>query len=311
MTASVVPGVLLHGAGHWVAGDKKMGKRLLALQGIGMGLAALGGLSIGVSGGSEKTMPGIFLLMPGGGLVVLSWLADIYGTAGGARIHGKPDQGGYDMDVALGYAYVHDPQFAFSHLATMDAEARIRRSRTRFETMFGEGLWRGRFEGAVRVHDGVDVMVAAADHRYRDDGFAATTLELAAEGRYELARIGAPLAGSFVTGQLGFGGERTRYDVPGMPVDWSTLFLGRFSFGVHLGDGGERHAEAEIYYDHRRDQLTGGLLVPSGANGFVGHVGVDATGYRGKWGLTGGVDVGSSWVVHLGLKYRFAVEVKK
>jgi hypothetical protein len=306
-----VPGVLLHGSGHWVAGDKKMAKRLLVLQGIGMGLAAVGGLTIGVTGGSDESMPGLFLLLPGGGLVVLSWLADIYGTAGGPRIHGKPDQGAYDMDVELGYAYVHDPQFAFSHLATLGASARIRRARTRFETMFGEGLWRGRVEGAVRVVDGVGLMLAAADHRYDADDFAATTLEIAAEGRYDLARIGAPLDGSFVTGQLGFAGERTRYDTPGMPVDWSTVFLGRFSFGVYLGDGGERHGWAEIYYDHRRDQLTGGLLLPSGANGFVGHLGVDATGYRGKWGVTGGIDVGSAWVAHLGLAYRFSTGVKE
>lgn len=306
VVASVVPGVLLHGSGHWVAGDKKTAKRLLTWQGIGMGLAALGGITIGVTGGAEEAMPGLVLLVPGGGLVVASWLADIYGAAVGSRIGGKAERDPPRVDVELGYAYAHDPQFAYSHLATMGATARLDRVRVGGTALYGEGLWRARGEAAFRVIDELGVMVAGSDQRYDDDRFASSTIEAALEGRYELARIAPSLDGSFVTGQVGFGAERIRYDVPGMPVDWTSLFLGRFSFGIHLGDGGARHAEVEAYYDHRRDQLTGGLLLPSGANGFVGHLGVIATGYRGRWGLTGGVDVGSAWVARLGLKVRFA-----
>lgn len=298
-----MPGVLLHGAGHWVAGEKKMAKRLLTWQGIGMGLAAIGGITIGVTGGADEAMPGLVLLVPGGGLIVLSWLADIYGAAVGSRIEGEPEEAPPRIEAELGYAYVHDPQFAYSHLATFGVEGRAGRVRIGGTGLLGEGMWRLRGVAALRVIDELEVFVAAVDQEYRDDNFSVSTLEAGVDGRYDLARIGDTLDGSFVTGQLGFAAEQVRYDVPGMPRDWSSLFLGRFSYGIYLGDGA---GEVEVYYDHRRDQLTGGLLLPSGANGFVGHLGATATGYRGRWGVTGGFDVGTAWVARLGVRFRFS-----
>jgi hypothetical protein len=273
-----------------------------------MGLAAVGGVAIGVSGGADEMMPGLVVLVPGGGLVVLSWLADLYGAATGARLDGRaapPPR----IEAEVGYAYVDDPQFAYSHLATVAAEGRIDRVRLAGAGLWGEGMWRARGEAAVRVPDpwtdGLDVVVAGVEHRYQDDGFAVTTIEAAVEARYELGRLGDSLAGSYATGQLGFGFERVRYVVDGMPADWSSLFLGRFAYGMRIGSGWRR-GEAELYYDHRRDQLTGGLLLPSGANGFVGHLGVTGTAYQGRWGLTAGVDVGSAWVARLGVRFQFS-----
>ena len=300
-----MPGVLLHGSGHWVAGEKRTAKRLLTWQGIGMALAAAGGVAIGVSGGADEVMPGLVLLLPGGGLVVLSWLADIYGTAGGARIGGRP-AAPPRVEAEVGYAYVHDPQFAYSHLSTFGAGGRAGRFRAAGAGLFGEGMWRGGGEIGARVWGPLEVVAGATEHRFVDDGFAVTTMEVAVRARYELGRLDERFAGSFATGQLGFGLERTRYDVPGDPADWSSLFLGRFGYGIYLGDGGHRHAEVEVYYDHRRDQLTGGLLLPSGANGFVGHAGVTATAFQGRYGLTGGVDIGSAWVARLGVRFRFS-----
>jgi len=302
----VVPGILVHGAGHWVAGDRRTAKRLLRWQGLGLGLAAVGGIAIGVSGAADEMMPGVVLLMPGGGLFVLSWLADVYGTAGGARIGGRPVRAAPRVEAELGYAYVHDPQFAFSHLATVGGDARLDRFRLGGDGLFGEGMWRARGEAAARLWGPIDVLVAGQEHRYQDDGFAVTTVEAAVEGRYELGRIGDSLAGSYATGQLGFGVERVRYDTGAMAADWSSLFLGRFAYGIYLGDGGARHAWVEAYYDHRRDQLTGGLLLPAGSNGFVGHTGVTATAFRGRWGLTGGFDVGTAWVARLGVRFRWS-----
>lgn len=41
--AALLPGLVLHGAGHWLAGDRATAWRLLAAQGTGLGLLAVGG----------------------------------------------------------------------------------------------------------------------------------------------------------------------------------------------------------------------------------------------------------------------------
>src|SRR5689334_22760874 len=43
ISGSVVPGVLVHGSGSWLAGNSRTGWDLFALQGVGLGLFAAGG----------------------------------------------------------------------------------------------------------------------------------------------------------------------------------------------------------------------------------------------------------------------------
>ena len=83
-------------------------------------------------------------------------------------------------------------------------------------------------------------------------------------------------------------------------VDGQTLVAARLGFGVYLpGD-----AEAELFYDHRRDRLAGSVFTESGVNGIFGHVGVRADVYRGRWGVGASVEVGSAWVTRVSLRAR-------
>ena len=61
--AAVVPGVLVHGMGHYVAGETTTGHRLLIAQGVGFGLVlggggARGGAHRGGSAGAERASQG-------------------------------------------------------------------------------------------------------------------------------------------------------------------------------------------------------------------------------------------------------------
>lgn len=73
---SVIPGVLVHGSGHFYAGDARMGARLL-------GAEAAGGLLI--SGSVVLTMAGAqtaagFAVLSGAILFVGSWAYDVIGA---------------------------------------------------------------------------------------------------------------------------------------------------------------------------------------------------------------------------------------
>jgi hypothetical protein len=73
---------------------------------------------------------------------------------------------------------------------------------------------------------------------------------------------------------------------------------------VYLGQSGEVAA----YYDHRRDDLAGGLSVDSVAAGVLGHFGVAGRGFfhDGRWGLRGELEYGSAFITGLSLIYRGA-----
>ena len=51
--ASVVPGVVVHGSGHWVAGRPRAARRLLLLEGIGLGAFLGGGLTLVLTGANR------------------------------------------------------------------------------------------------------------------------------------------------------------------------------------------------------------------------------------------------------------------
>src|SRR6187402_1498764 len=46
VATAVVPGLVVHGAGHYVLDEKRTARRLLLMEGVGFGLMAVGGLTV-------------------------------------------------------------------------------------------------------------------------------------------------------------------------------------------------------------------------------------------------------------------------
>src|SRR5258707_8625272 len=79
--AAILPGVVVDGSGHFVAGDSKTGYRLLALEGLGLGTLAVGFVPIVASGASRRLVgPAAALTVAGVGMFAISFLADLYGV---------------------------------------------------------------------------------------------------------------------------------------------------------------------------------------------------------------------------------------
>jgi hypothetical protein len=309
--AAIVPGVIVRGAGHWVAGERRTARRLLLIEGLGLGLVAAGGIPIGVSGGAGESMPGLALLLPGSALLFTSIAADVWGAAGGAAIAGQPLTPDV-LTLSLGYTFVADPRTPFANLATAAAEARLGRVMLGASGWFGDHTRRARATTGYRLlgpvpgqrgHDALDLSVAVAHEARTAHGYAVTTAEAAMHGRLDLAHVGPSLRGSFVAFGLGLGTELIDYDAAGV-TDTSGLVTGHFGWGFVLGDGHARALEAELYYEHRRDTLAGGVTLPTPGNGFVGYFGGTVTAWRERWGLTATVDAGSAWIVALAARVR-------
>jgi len=306
--AAVVPGLVLHGFGHYVAGDKDTAWSLFAWQGVGLGMMIASGAAIGLTGasryGNEITIPA---LVTGSGIFLNTAFADIYGTASGGRTsrYAIPPS----LSVAAGYGYIDDPQFDYTHFSVVGASYR------RDAIGVSPSLWtaldannqRARLPVTYRLLDNnagdfLQTQVAATYHRYGDDGFACAIGEWSIGGRLNSSQLGASLAGSFTSASIGYALHRTSYDIAGVPADTIGLLLARFGYGLYLPNNGE----VEGYYEHRRDGFSAGLS-PSSRNGsgFLGHFGVSMRQpLSDSFAVLLRSEIGSAWVSSVGIEFR-------
>jgi hypothetical protein len=314
--AAVGPGFLVHGLGHMVGGDVEGGLGLLAMEGAGLGLFVAGGAPLVSTGASRQLIgPSIGLVMAGFGLFAQSWLADIYGASVGGSGWG-PRLALPAWEAELGYRYIYDPQFAYRHFTVVGASLRSgpwRLSPSGWialdddnQRLRLEGAWRalGPSQGALEAPSGsfLDLVTALTWHGYGPEGFSVWTGELSGLGRLDLGQWGASLRGSFAEFGLGIGLEGYHYDLPGLAAveDTASLLLGRFSYGLYLGGGGE----LALYYDHRHDDFAAGLGMRGLGGGPAGHFGVEGLfPVSERWALTLDAQVGSAYIGGLGLRW--------
>lgn len=335
MAAAIVPGVLLHGSGHFAAGDRPTAWRLLKYEGIGLGAVLLGGAVLAVTGASRRTIePAILTTAAGGGLLATSWLADLYGVLAPEGGTGAPLLVLPTIEAQLGARAVDNPAVPGRFFAGPSFDARL--GRWRFSP---SGWWavdghnQSRLAasvalriagpraggGASAVADGsyFDVAGGVVHHRFSEDAhdvggvvlpgaaFDMTTFDVRVEGRLDLRRIASSLTGSFVEGAAGVGLGAYHYPVAGT-TEANSLLLARFAFGVDFGHRAERWGEARIYYDHRHDDFAGGLKIPGLGSGALGYFGAEATAFLSRgWGVRGEAQAGAAWVGGLGLVRRF------
>ena len=325
VAASLVPGVLLHGAGHFAAGERRVARRLFLMEGIGLGMFVSGGVPLLLTGASRHyAAPSVALLVSGVGVFGMSWLGDIYGAATGGiddASVGPRATAGAPIEVEAGYGYVFDPRFDYRQFAVVGGALQLGANRIAPSAWIAldDDNQRLRLEASRRfigagsarpTGDGSTVEVAAAftHHRYPGEEFAVTTGEASVGGRLDMVRLGDSLAGSFAELSLGLGGELTNYYRSGAGADLGEILLVRFGYGVAVGRPGGLHGETSIYYDHRRDTFAGGVSPGNGpGSGFAGLFGADLLLYIGaRWGVRAQLEQGAArvasvaWIMRMG-----------
>jgi hypothetical protein len=322
--AAVVPGVLVHGMGHFVAGESTTGTRLLIGEGVGLGLL-LGGGSVVVATGASRyvTGPAAATMMLGVGLFGTSFFADLYGSAspdaGAAGTRARPPPW---IETELGYRHIGDPVFDYEHflverVSMMTGPLRLTPSAW-ISTDWDNARYR--IEGAYRfvgatpsadqravLNDHVDAVLGLVQHRYVTERFKRSTMEVAVDTRYDLGHVGPTLAGAFVEAGVGYGFGRIDYDIEGTPVpaDFDDLLLGRLGFGAVFRGLAHPGSEARLYYDHRHDDFAGGLLLEGIPSGIAGHFGAEARWFfTPKIGLAAQAEVGAAFVAGASFIFR-------
>jgi len=322
-TSAVVPGVILHGTGHYVLGEPAIAKRLLIAEGIGLGMVLVGGGTLALAGASRYLSgPATVVAVGGFGLFFGSFLADLYGvTATDADAARRRSRSVAGAETELGYQRVAGPtvqetDIIFQRVALRAGDFRVTPSAW-FEAQ-GTSL-RYRVEGAYRIlgatpgasgrgtSDFLDVVVAGFHHRAPEALFTRSSLEFQVDTRFDFAHLGRTLHGAFFELSAGYAAGRIDYDIPGtaVPSDYDPVLLARFGFGVIFRGRSRVGSEAVIYYDHRHDEIVGGLVSRGLGSGALGRFGVD-----GRWffssnlGVGAFVEIGSAWYTGASLIFR-------
>jgi hypothetical protein len=316
--AAIFPGAVVHGTGHFILGQRDTGLRLFAMQGIGVGLIALGAIPIAVTNASRHLIvPSLVSAFIGVGIAGPALGSDITGSAIPLEARGEPRRHLPIAEGELGYRYVGDAQFSYAHFvvtaldlrlgalrlspsgwfALDDDNARLRMAAA--VRPYGAGAWPA---GPSRDGSFVDFEIALTHHRYTSDRFDVLTPEISALVRLDMARIDPLLRGLFGELGLGVGLQRFRFHEADV-ADTETLLLGRIGMGVFLGQGGAPYGEVTGYYDQRHDDFAGGLT--GFALGIPGHFGLDGRIYLSdQVGLRAQAEIGAAFVGGMSLLVR-------
>ena len=322
--AAVVPGIVVHGMGHYVAGESGTGTRLLIGEGVGFGLL-FGGLSVVVATGASKYFvgPGAATMVVGAGLFGASFFADVYGSVSpDADAAGRRSRPPAWMETELGYRHVSDPLFAYEDFVfqrvSMQA-GHLRLTPSAWFSADGDNA-RYRVEGAYRIlgaipsaldrpvlNDELDAVLGLVQHRFVTEHFTRSSMELAVDTRYDLGHVGRTLRGAFVEAGVGYAFGRIDYDVQGIdvPADFDDLLLASIGFGAVFRGMSHPGSEARIYYDHRHDDYAGGLVLTGIPSGVAGHFGADARWFfTPKVGVSVEAEIGAALVAGISLLFR-------
>jgi hypothetical protein len=311
--AAIVPGIVVHGAGHYVLGDSSTAGKLLLAEGIGLGMVAAGGAGLFLTGASRYTVgPLAAISMFGVGVFSLALGADVYGvtTSDQGASEARRGLGPTRFESEFGYRYVYTPNFAYRDFLVERFTFWLDHTRVTPWALFsfaGDNV-RYRLELAQRLlgpgvgerapyEDRLELEIAGTHHRYLPESFQRTTGELAVRGRWDLGHLGPSLRGAFVEGSLGYAYNVTAFDYPGISVedDHDDLLLGTMAFGVLLRGFTAPGSEVTLYYDHRHDGLVAGFTMPGLGSGVAGHFGVTGRVYLDEnWGITAEAAAGSA-----------------
>jgi hypothetical protein len=315
--AAVIPGLVFHGAGHFVAGQPRTARRLLLIEGLGVGAMIVGVATLAITGASRHLAAPLFALpAAGAGLFLGSTFADIYGVVAPPGGTGAAQVESAAIEGRVATRYVYDPTVRYGTLLGPALDLRWRTLRfspsawvataednQRLAFSLAYRPWGPRPGGRATDGSFGEVVVGGFHHRYGPERFDLNAVDVSAQGRLDLARLAPSLAGSFFEAGMGLGVDYFHYRVGARETEADDLLLFRFAYGLYLG----RSGEAALFYDHRHDDYAGGLKVTGLLSGVAGHLGLGGSWFfTPRWGISLEAQVGSAYLAGLSLAYRTA-----
>lgn len=309
-SVALVPGVLLHGAGHFAMGERRAAYRLLAMEGIGLaGIVGGFGLLIAV-GGSEQPAPIYVPVIVGGlGLFGVSFLADVAGSLQGAGPWPDPDDAP-GLWLRAGYAGLFGSKHAFHHLGTLGVDWRGDRLSVEgqaalhpqgayraYRGVAGWTLWERPDDAVTRVR----LMGEVARQDFHAERMSITTVRLFSEIRWNLGGWVPTMQNAWLLGRVGAGLDVFGYADAPVSDEGLPFLVADVGMGLMAG----RRLEVELAYRHRKGELPGGMALSDGLTGFAGMLELRGrVKVAERWALVPEVKLGTGVMTCLWLESR-------
>lgn len=265
---AIGPGFLLHGLGHYYAGDGRTALTLLAAEAVGIALVVIGAILDESTNGAGSTGGARNALFHTGALLFLgSWAADIIGTFKGSESFEPTSRRASARMVGIAYRFTDNPLTPFKHhlVTRLNLDNGRLWIRPELDLEAGLELWQLSVDMGGRVFVGenpfnrIGIGFNARRHAVRRFGYTATSAVGFAEFQLDLGQIVRGMRNFYLFNRTGYGllGYQfggTLGQAPGLSFDFDftdSYLLFETGFAVNIGR--KTNISTAIVQDPTRD----------------------------------------------------------
>lgn len=213
---SIIPGIILHGTGHKILGEKEAGKKLSKIERISFITGASSLVALSFLGNADETSGVLIpMTMLSFGTFMVTWLSDIAGTTGLSN-HLSTGQHSYKQSfVNLSYHKQDNNQSPYYNFYG----SRIQYGNDKFfaqlyaeieeSSDYQEFAFKGGYNIRQREFSNL-YLIPEAKYRYSTEGFDISQLDLQLEMDINLGKISHTLNNIYFVSTLGYG--RSKFD---------------------------------------------------------------------------------------------------
>ena len=260
---SIIPGVILHGSGHYFSGEKETGKDLMKIQGysfLGMATSLLG---ITYTSGAGQAAPitypiGYFSL----GIFMSTWFVDIMGTSGLTHTL-APNMSQFQRNYArFGYVRQDDVQSPYFNFFNLHAQYATTKYFFRIESE-AEKQWDFqdyKLMGGYQIKSGRHWWLYSfmeLRYQYSTEGFSLSKADWNLHHEWNLGKYWNTLDNIYFETWIGFG--NIWYHITDNVNYFDDLSTGIINYGQGFRFNFSDHVEFSTQYRRENDELLSGI----------------------------------------------------
>lgn len=241
IAGSIFPGVLLHGSGHYLMGEKETGKKLLKIQGISL-LSGAGSLvALSLLGNADETA-GILIPMTmlSFGTFAATWLFDIIGTTGLSNRLSVGQHPYQQSFINLSYHNQDNNQSPYYNFYGGRFQYGTEKLFAQFyaeveeSADYQEFVFKGGYNIRPKKYSNL-YLIPEAKYRYSSEGFSISQVDLQLEMDINLAKISKTLKNVYFVNSLGYGNSRFNFEGSGFDFSNNLMIISQ-GIRVHVNN---------------------------------------------------------------------------
>lgn len=259
VVGSIIPGVLLHGSGHYLMGEKETGKKILKIEGYSFltGVSSL--VALGLLGNADETSGVLIpISMLSFGTFAATWLFDVIGTTGLSNQLSVGQHPYKQSFVNFSYSQQDNNQSPYYTFYSGRLQYGNNQFFAQVNTEVEESLdyrefaFKGGYNIMQKDYTNLYV-IPESKYRYSTEGFSIAQFDLQLEMDINLAKLSNTLKNVYFVNTIGYGNSQFNFEGSGFDYSNNMMIISqgiRFSVNKVL--------DVSTKYIRREDGFIGG-----------------------------------------------------